>query len=230
MASHTHEDLPQVTQFLAVEQDPNFLLTALPRSLVDELQRRFDLPEALTGVTIEDLPPDEAMAFLDELTSAAVAEQRRRPEQIEPHQVLARLDLPVYITTNPNNLMAQALVAGRRLAHGELEPAPTPPNVCPICRCDSFTLKGNRAICPICGQQATVEQVGGSVRLRFDPASSANHRWTPEGLRTHMSEWVMATGPRFLARRGEIKARRRPYRRMDMTWLCPPPSEGLPKK
>jgi multimeric flavodoxin WrbA len=129
-----------------------------------------------------------------------------------------------------DNLMAQALAAGRRLAHGELEPAPAPPNVCPICRCDSFTLKGNRAICPICGRQATVEQVGDSLRLRFDPASGANHRWTPEGLRTHMSEWVMATGPRFLARRGEIKTRRRSYRRMDMTWLCPPPSEGLPKK
>jgi hypothetical protein len=41
-------------------------------------------------------------------------------------------------------------------------------------------------------------------------------------LREHMIEWVMATGPRFLARRGEIKVRRRPYRKMDVEWLCPP--------
>jgi len=92
-----------------VEQDPNFLLTALPRNLYDELQRRFDLPEALTGVVIEDLPPDEAMAFLDELMHAAVTQLRQQPDQVEPHQMLAELDLPVYITTNPNNLMAEAL-------------------------------------------------------------------------------------------------------------------------
>jgi hypothetical protein len=92
-----------------VEQDPNFLLTALPRNLYDELQQRFDLPDELTGVVIEDLRPDKAMAFLDELMHAAVAQLREQPNQIEPHQVLAELDLPVYITTNPNNLMAEAL-------------------------------------------------------------------------------------------------------------------------
>ena len=124
-----------------------------------------------------------------------------------------------------DELMAQALAAGRRLVNGELEPPPAPTNVCPICHCDSFTIKGNRAICPICGRQATFEQVGDDVRLLFDPASGTNHRWTPEALRKHMREWVMATGPRFLARRSEIKARRRPYRKMDVTWLCPPPSD-----
>jgi hypothetical protein len=127
-------------------------------------------------------------------------------------------------------LMARALASGRRLANGELEPAPAPANVCPTCHCDSFTIKGSRAICPICGRQATFEQVGDDVRLRFDPASGTNHRWTPEALHKHMNEWVRATGPRFLARRGEIKARRRPYRKMDVTWLCPPPSEKLPEK
>jgi hypothetical protein len=124
-------------------------------------------------------------------------------------------------------LMAQALAAGRRLARGELETAPGPPNTCPICRCDSFTLKGNRAVCPICGREATIQQVGDDVRLHFDPASNTNHRWTPERLRSHMTEWVMATGPRFLARREEIKARRRTYRETDIPWLCPMPPEEL---
>jgi hypothetical protein len=124
-----------------------------------------------------------------------------------------------------DQLMADTLAAGRRLANGEQEPAPAPANVCPTCRCDSFILKGDRAICPICGRQAAIEQIRDEVTLRFDPASAANHRWTPEALRRHMSEWVRATGPRFLARRSEIKARRRPYRKMDVTWLCPPPPE-----
>ena len=89
-------------------------------------------------------------------------------------------------------LLALALAAGQRLARGELDPAPAPPGVCPVCRCDSFILKGDRAICPICGRQAAIEQIRDEVTLRFDPASAANHRWTPEALRRHMSEWVRA--------------------------------------
>lgn len=126
-------------------------------------------------------------------------------------------------------LMDQVLAAGQRLGRGELEPAPTPPNICPVCRCDSFTFKDSRAICPICGQEATFEKEGGEVRLRFDNVAGAHeggteHRWTPEGLRKHMTEWVTATGPRFMARRSEIKRRRRPYRQMEIEWLCPPPT------
>jgi uncharacterized Zn finger protein (UPF0148 family) len=129
-------------------------------------------------------------------------------------------------------LMAQILATGQRLGRGELEPAPAPPNVCPVCRCDSFTLKDSRAICPICGQEAALEQEGGEAKLRFDRVASAQdggteHRWTPEGLRKHMTEWVMATGPRFMARRAEIKTRRRPYRQVEIEWLCPPPDRDL---
>ena len=40
-----------------------------------------------------------------------------------------------------------------------------------------------------------------------------------------MTEWVVATGPRFLAVRREIKERRKPYRNMDLDWLCPLSSE-----
>jgi multimeric flavodoxin WrbA len=125
-------------------------------------------------------------------------------------------------------LLARAFGAGGRLGRGELERAPTPPNVCPICHCDSFVLKGNQATCPICGQQAAVGRTEDGVALRFDPVDPGNgadesqNRWTPEGMRTHMTEWVMATGPRFLARRRDIKVRRQPYKEMDVGWLCPP--------
>ena len=122
-----------------------------------------------------------------------------------------------------DDLVARALAAGRLVGRGELVPSPAPPNVCPTCQCDSFTLRGNRAICPICGREAQVAPSGGNIVLRFDPVSDTNHRWTPSGLRKHMHEWVMATGPRFMALRSEIKARRRPYRKVDIGWLCPPP-------
>jgi hypothetical protein len=127
-------------------------------------------------------------------------------------------------------LLGQVLAAGQRLGRGELEPAPPPPNVCPVCHCNSFTLKGNRAICPICGQQATVERKGATVGLHFEPVVGTDHRWTPEGLRKHMIEWVMATGPRFMARRAEIKARRIPLRQMEAGWLSPPSRTQVSEK
>lgn len=123
-------------------------------------------------------------------------------------------------------LMDQIFDAGCRLGSGELEPISATPNVCPVCRSDAFVLHDRTATCPICGMEATVEQDRHGLHLQFEPVSGdRDHRWTPEGLRKHMNDWVMATGPRFLAQRQEIKSRRRPYRQMEIEWLCPPCSE-----
>jgi multimeric flavodoxin WrbA len=126
-------------------------------------------------------------------------------------------------------LMARALAAGQRLGRGELDRAPVAKNVCPVCRCDSFTMKGNRAMCPICTSEAVLQFEGRDITLAFEPGSGSGHRWTPETLREHMVDWVMATGPRFMERRAEIKERRRPFRRMEASWLGPP-SDGTPAK
>jgi NAD(P)H-dependent FMN reductase len=127
-------------------------------------------------------------------------------------------------------LMARVLEAGRRLGRGEVEPTPAPPNACPICHCDAFVLRGERAVCPICACEATVVHDDTGFSLRFDPVAGAvagtEHRWTPEGLRKHIIDWVIATGPRFMAHRAEIKERRQPYRGMDVEWLCPPSPDG----
>jgi multimeric flavodoxin WrbA len=117
-------------------------------------------------------------------------------------------------------LMEDVLDAGRRLGRGELEPLLPPANACPICCCDSFRFQGNRAVCPICGQEAIIQVRGDTLDLEFIPASNVDHRWTPEGMRRHMVEWVMATGPRFMEKRAEIKARRKPFRGMEIEWLC----------
>jgi NAD(P)H-dependent FMN reductase len=121
------------------------------------------------------------------------------------------------------DLMARALTAGERLGRGELDPAPASPGVCPFCHCDSFILTGDRAVCPICGQEAAIQQLDdGTFQLNFDATRSTEHRWTTEALNEHMESWVRATGPRFMARRSEIKSRRQPYRAMEVSWLCPP--------
>jgi multimeric flavodoxin WrbA len=122
-------------------------------------------------------------------------------------------------------LMSQALAAGRRLGRGELDPAPAPPGVCPVCRCDSFIIQADRAICPICAREATIQHQDGAIRLHFAPSEATGHRWTPERLHEHMEHWVRATGPRFMARRGEIKALRKPYRAVELEWLCPPEAD-----
>lgn len=125
-----------------------------------------------------------------------------------------------------DELMAQILDLGHRIGRGDLNQALAAANVCPICRCDAFVLRGDRATCPICGHQAGIEQGPQGIRLRFESTAGVQHRWTPEGLRTHMIDWVMATGPRFMELRSEIKARRRPYRQMAVEWLCPPSAAG----
>jgi NAD(P)H-dependent FMN reductase len=125
-------------------------------------------------------------------------------------------------------LMARLSGAGRRLGRGELAPTPAPGNTCPTCRCDTFRLDGDRATCPICGRAATLTHDATQVNLTFDPAGDDGHRWTPERLRAHIVDWVMATGPRFMERRHEIKTRRRPYREMDVAWLSPPDEEDAP--
>jgi multimeric flavodoxin WrbA len=123
-----------------------------------------------------------------------------------------------------DELMAHVLDAGHRLGRGEMAPAAARANACPVCHCDAFVLRGGQAICPICARQATVEQDGEGIRLHFDPAADSEHRWTPEALREHMIGWVMATGPRFLAHRSEIRERRIPFRDSGLEWLSPPSS------
>jgi NAD(P)H-dependent FMN reductase len=124
-----------------------------------------------------------------------------------------------------DEMMGHIFDIGRRLGQGYLDSTPTATNTCPVCRSDAFVLHGNQATCPICGREATVQRDESGLRLCFSPEAGSDPRWTPEGLRKHMIEWVQATGPRFLAHRQAIKARRKPYRQMDVDWLCPPSAD-----
>lgn len=119
-------------------------------------------------------------------------------------------------------LMADVMVAGRRVARGDMESSSVAANVCPVCRCDAFLLDGTQATCPICGLKAAIEEGDDGLLLRFDATRPTAHRWTPEALRNHMVDWVMATGPRYMAKRADIKILRRRYREMDINWIHPP--------
>jgi hypothetical protein len=98
LAPHDREDLPQVAQFLTVKHDPMFPLGVLREQIRKTLLSRYR----------GEPPPELANAAANEI-AAAVGKQQREADPAEPHRVLASLPLPIYITTNPDNLLADAL-------------------------------------------------------------------------------------------------------------------------
>lgn len=100
------EDLPQVAQYIAVKQDDRFIRSELREAIRAQLLQRFGnvLPEL---VTRPEVPLDELVRFAGEL--------RAKDDPTEPHQALAALPFPLYLTTNPDSLLEAALQrAGRR--------------------------------------------------------------------------------------------------------------------
>jgi hypothetical protein len=98
MDPHEREDLPQVAQYVAVNQDEQFIRDELAQSLHNELLRQH-------RERVPDLPDD---APLDQLIKAVGAVWRAR-DAAEPHRVLAAQPFPIYITTNPDSLLEAAL-------------------------------------------------------------------------------------------------------------------------
>jgi hypothetical protein len=98
--------MPQVAQYLAVNQGRRFLRLELMSHLRRTLLERYgdDLPEDLLR---------EAASVEDLIAAAWTARHRR--EEVEPFSVLAQLPAPVYITTLNSRLLARALTdAGRK--------------------------------------------------------------------------------------------------------------------
>jgi hypothetical protein len=100
MAPHQREDLPQVAQYLSVNQDRLFPREELAEYLRSELLRRFG----------DDTLQGKEKASLDELF-AAVSKVARERNPNDPYKVLAELPLPIFVTTNAASLLAEALRA-----------------------------------------------------------------------------------------------------------------------
>jgi hypothetical protein len=100
MAPHERESLPQVAQYLTVNQYQRAPYDELEEYLQREIQSRY----------AESLPNDlrQGRVPLAELVEA-VGARLRRDYPYEPHQALAKLPLPIFITTNPDVLLTSAL-------------------------------------------------------------------------------------------------------------------------
>jgi hypothetical protein len=106
MEPHDRDSMPQVAQFLQVNQYENAPLDELEEYGVTAIRRQYNdlLPEKLRS----------GHASMDDLIEAAgTARRQQRPD--DPYRILAELPMPIYITTNINNLLASALTeAGRK--------------------------------------------------------------------------------------------------------------------
>jgi hypothetical protein len=102
MAPQNKDDLPQVAQYLTVVESDFFTRSQLRKELCDEIVRRFNYPA--NKITDEG----EQEWTLNELITKAGAELRQK-DPFEPHKILASLEFPIYITTNPENLLVEAL-------------------------------------------------------------------------------------------------------------------------
>ena len=103
LAPHYRDDLPQVAQYLTTDQDASFVFSELGKSLSRELLARFG-----AGLT----PDQQAAPFHELLTT--VWQGRQGSAASDPHAVLAALPFPIYLSTNPDDLLAVALRAAGR--------------------------------------------------------------------------------------------------------------------
>lgn len=102
MSQHDRQDLPQVAQFLAVNQGPGFPASELNQHLLDELVARYG---EQAGQVVRVGRPEDTVRDL----AHDVGKRRRAEQPLEPFKLLARLPFSVYITANPDNLLADAL-------------------------------------------------------------------------------------------------------------------------
>jgi SIR2-like domain len=99
MAPYASEDLPQVAQYLSVDQQVDMPNVELAHYVRKELLKRF-----------ADKLPAEVRDSKTEPLLSAVGKLLRESDPAEPHKVLAHLPCPIYITTNPDNVLADALI------------------------------------------------------------------------------------------------------------------------
>ncbi len=104
MAPHDRENLPRVAQYISIHQSPKSLLRRCLQNLYEEMRSRYEntLPEDILAPLPGKPPVKKIVAGLEKLTGS-IADQSR------PHQVLAGLSCPIYITTDPTSLLFRAL-------------------------------------------------------------------------------------------------------------------------
>jgi hypothetical protein len=104
--------LPWVAQYLASSQGEDFPRYELLSTMVNHFYER--LPE--------ELQPSQPPESVSDLVDAVEWQRIAGDDPNDPHEVLADLNLPLYVTTNLDNFMTAALAARGRDAEREICP------------------------------------------------------------------------------------------------------------
>ncbi|KLU59036.1 NADPH-dependent FMN reductase [Peptococcaceae bacterium CEB3] len=92
------------------------------------------------------------------------------------------------------------------------------PGECPNCWSEIWKFpEPGRAVCPFCGQEASLTAENGSMRWEFGPPTS---RFGREQLEEHFHDWLGGKVQEYLLRRKELAKVRAPYKGGDL-WLWP---------
>jgi hypothetical protein len=102
LAPYHRENLPQVAQYLDTKSGPAFPREELETYLKDDISRRYE--GDLEGRSRTD-SEDES---LDQLIQI-VGKKLRERDPADPFRALAKMPIPIYISTNVTNLLQQAL-------------------------------------------------------------------------------------------------------------------------
>ena len=100
LASHAREDLSRVAQYLSVSHKAAVLREMYEEELIIAVRRHL-------GRNGTQSAADDGAAASELLSRAGTLRRQKVPA--EPHRVLASLPVPIYLTTNPDNLLLEAL-------------------------------------------------------------------------------------------------------------------------
>ena len=100
------DDLARVAQYVVTRNDTATLRSTLVDTIGKEMKQRF-------GAALPPEPATKAGWTPASLLQAigAIGALRRQQMRYEPHRVLAEMRLPLYLTANPDDLLAEALRA-----------------------------------------------------------------------------------------------------------------------
>jgi len=99
-------ELPQIAQYLSLTQGPDFPRDRFAEELTDEVLRRWPDLEAGRSIDAREQPSERLLRLL-----AAARHNLLAKNPADSHLVLSRLDCPIYLTTNPDSLLTDALRA-----------------------------------------------------------------------------------------------------------------------
>ncbi len=128
---------------------------------------------------------------------------------------------PGEVLLDPDN-QGRAQRAGERLQRalaGEELRACHPPGCCPVCGADFFRFTAQGVECPLC--LAPGRLVNGVPQFESEPP----HRWQPDALKRHFTEWIQGTGITYFEKRPAIRELMRPHRKRPFPWVRPPKGE-----